>query len=328
MLTTILFSSFCSLGLVATAPVDIMSRQATSGISTDFPDPSVLYDGNTWYVFASQSEYDNKNIHIQLAQSTDFNTWTLQQGYDALPQLPSWAVDNGAVWAPDINKLADGSYLLYFSAATAQDSTKHCVGTARSKSVRGPFTPDQNPFDCDIAQGGSIDASGFVDSDGTRYVTWKIDANSLGHGGVCNNGVAPIVTTPILIQQVQADGATKIGSASTLIVNDPADGPLVEAPSMIKHGNTYILYFSSNCFSTPQYDESYAYSSSPTGGFAKAPRPLFVTGDQGLTGPGGGDVTRDGTKMVLHTLQSDGRRFLHTTGLNYQQSGSTVTVTG
>lgn len=212
----------------------------------------------------------------------------------------------------------DGTYLMYFSAPPSQDPSTHCIGTARSATVRGPYKPDPIPFDCSLALGGSIDAAGFLDTDGLRYVTWKIDSNSLGHGGLCKNSVAPIVSTPIMIQQVGADGATKIGLPATLIVNDLADGPLVEAPSMIKVGSTYILFFSSNCYSSPLYDVSYAYSQSPTDNFTKASAPLLVTGDQGLTGPGSADPTSDGTRMVLHSLQSDGRRFLQTTTLNIQ----------
>ena len=99
----------CVLALLSTtlaAPIKHVKR-AVSGpvLSGDFPDPSVIKVGNTWYAFGSQSLYDNTNIHIQVATSQDFSTWTLSSGTDALPNLPSWASNDGNVWAPDVNQI-------------------------------------------------------------------------------------------------------------------------------------------------------------------------------------------------------------------------------
>lgn len=336
MLQTLFLFSIWYAGLAAAAPSKLRPR-SFSGITTDFADPSIHFDGDTWYCFASQSGHDNKNIHIQLAQSTDFKTWTYQSGWDVMPVLPAWASPKHQVWAPDINQLvcisltlhlkatrlnsslADGSWLIYFAAAPLLDPTKKCIGTARSRNIRGPYVPDAEPFDCSIPEGGSIDASGFLDTDGSRYVVWKIDANSLGHGGSCNNAVAPIVETPIVIQRVDVDGTTRIGERATLITNSVHDGPDVEAPQIRKVGSTYFLFFSSNCWATKWYDTSYAYSQSPMGGFVKATKPLLVTGDLGLTGPGGASLTLDAKKMVLASLQPDRRRFLFTTEVDFQE---------
>ena len=103
MLSTVLLAALAVLGPTSAAPI----KRAVNGpvIDTDFPDPSVIKVGDTWYAFGSQSVYDNKNIHIQIATSTDFATWTLSQGADALPNVPSWAIDDGNVWAPDVNQL-------------------------------------------------------------------------------------------------------------------------------------------------------------------------------------------------------------------------------
>lgn len=90
----------------------IIKRSISGPIfTTDFPDPSIYHDGDTWYVFGSQSIYDNKDTRIQLATSTDFVTWTYHQGYDALSSVPGWAIDDGNVWAPDVNKLVSHSCL-------------------------------------------------------------------------------------------------------------------------------------------------------------------------------------------------------------------------
>ena len=134
---------------------------------------------------------------------------------------------------------------MYFSATSSSSPGHHCVGTATSSSIKGPYTASNTQFACPLSQGGAIDASGFRDTDGSRYVVYKIDGNSQGHGGVCNNGVAPVVDTPIMIQPVSSDGVTPSGSASTILHLGAADGPDIEAPSMMRDASgTYILFLS------------------------------------------------------------------------------------
>lgn len=157
--------------------------------------PSVIQVGSTWYAFATRTI--GASIHIQVASSPDFNTWTLLNE-DALPNLPAW-VDQSApnTWAPDVNQLSDGSFVMYFSASTTTDTTKHCVGAATSKTVTGPYTATASTaLICPLSQGGAIDASGY-DDNGKRYIVYKVDGNSIGHGGACgNDGMTckPVVT--------------------------------------------------------------------------------------------------------------------------------------
>jgi len=77
----------------------------------------------------------------------------------------------------------DGTFVMYYSATTASDTSKHCVGAAKATSITGPYTPTSNSaLICNLAAGGAIDASGYNDN-GNRYLTWKVDGNSIGHGG-------------------------------------------------------------------------------------------------------------------------------------------------
>ena len=157
-----------------------------------------------------------------------------------------------------------------------------------------------------LRQGGAIDPAGFSDSDGSRYVVYKVDGNNIGHGGSCNNGVQPIVPTPIMLQQVGSDGTTPIGSAIQILDRDDNDGPLIEAPSLVLHSGTYVLFFSSNCYSSSYYDVSYATSTNGVRGpYTKAQypvAPLLVTGsDNGkLYSPGGLSVAPNGVNVVFH----------------------------
>lgn len=135
-------------------------------------------------------------------------------------------------------------------------------------------------------------------------MVYKVDGNNIGHGGSCNNGVAPLVPTPIMIQKMTANGTAFApgSSAIQLLDRDNNDGPLIEAPSMVRTSEgVYVLFFSSNCFSTSLYDVAYATATSVTGPFTKGPF-LMKTGTpfSQLFAPGGADVSSDGTKLVFH----------------------------
>lgn len=180
---------------------------ATPEINMDFPDPALIQVGSTWYSFATNSN----GMHIQAASAPAVDgPWTWIDT-DVLP-FGGWTTGNNT-WAPDVRQVADGTFVLYFAGEYPGAGGKHCIGVATSNTVLGPYTPQNQTFACPLDQGGAIDASGFVDpATGTRYVVYKVDGNSVGHGGDCNNGVAPLVPTPIMLQEVQADGFTPVGA--------------------------------------------------------------------------------------------------------------------
>lgn len=64
-------------------------------------------------------------------------------------------------------------------------------------------------------------------------------------------------------QKVGANGIDKVGSAYQILDRSSGDGPLVEAPSIAKlPDGRYVLFFSSNCFYTIDYDVTYAIADS------------------------------------------------------------------
>ncbi|KAM0112594.1 hypothetical protein ACP6JB_001635 [Aspergillus fumigatus] len=179
----------------------------------------------------------------------------------------------------------------------------HCIGAAVSEKEDplGPYQPMSEPLACPREHGGAIDPSPFRDTDGKLYVTYKSDGNSIGHGGDCNNGKKPIVKVPIMLQELQDDGITPVGDPIEILKNEQEDGPLVEAPNIIRTDQGYYyLFFSSHCFTSPKYDVKYAYSTSLKGPYKRAARALVRTGDFDLTSPGGATVAPDGTFMIFH----------------------------
>ncbi|KAG9891214.1 glycoside hydrolase family 43 protein, partial [Aureobasidium melanogenum] len=206
----------------------------------------------------------------------------------------------------------DGSFIMYYSATAAArpDGSKHCVGAATSPTILGPYTGLADALFCPLSRGGAIDASGFKDRNGKRYVVYKVDGNSIGHGGACGNTVAPIVGTPLMLQPVAADGHTFTGNAVALLDNDgAADQGILEAPVLTRsRAGVYFLFFSSGCFATSGYTVSYATATNLTGPYTRASSPLFRTGDgNGLKAPGGMSVWGDNRHMVLHANYGGGR---------------------
>ena len=293
----------------------IAKRSFTGPVFPDnFPDPSFIQDptDNSWYAFSTTSAGQN----VPTAHSPDFNTWTIIDGYDALPTVGAWST-GANVWAPDVVQLSNGNFVLYYTATSTQDPSAHCIGAATSTNAKGPYTPIDASIACPTDQGGAIDPAGFADvpdASGTphQYVVYKIDGNSIGPGGNCNNGNGPesgLKDTPIMLQEVSpTDGYSTIGEPVTILHRGAADGPLVEAPSLVRVDNggsgLYVLFFSSNCYAGPYYDTSYATSTNgvTNGGqpYQKSAQPLLVTGTGGLYSPGGLDVGVDGSKVLFH----------------------------
>ncbi|KUI56774.1 Extracellular endo-alpha-(1-_5)-L-arabinanase 2 [Cytospora mali] len=269
----------------------------TAAINRDFPDPAILEGEDGWYAFATAS--GDKQVQVAKAP-TSGGPWSYLD-VDLLPNPGAWTTRQNT-WAPDVRMVDDGTYVMYYSGELADDPAHHCLGVATADNITGPWTADDDPWICDIARGGSIDPSGFLDEQtGRRYVVYKVDGNSIGKGGDCNNGIEPKQPTPIMLQEVAKDGTTLIGTAVELLDRTDADGPLVEAPNLIKAADgSYVLFFSSHCFTSAYYDVKYATSESITGPYARKSNPLFRTGYYSLASPGGATSAEEGDVMVFH----------------------------
>ena len=132
-----------------------------------------------------------------------------------------------------------------------------------------------------------------------------------------------------MLQALDDDGVTPIGDPVQILSRGEADGPLIEAPYLILHDGTYVLFFSSNCFNGPYYDTSYATASAIAGPYTKTGTPLLLPGgDNGaLYSPGGASVSADGTQIVFHAdSESDNAdvRQMWTAGISI--SGTTVSI--
>lgn len=161
------------------------------------------------------------------------------------------------------------------------------------------------PLFCDLSVGGAIDPNAVVDSaTGKMYVVYKVDGNSIGHGGSCNNGNAPVVPTPIILQEVSPiDGVSANGDGYEILTNEAEDGPMVEAPALVHNPGTseWILFYNSGCFTTYNYKINYATASSIGGPYTRQGTLLSTDSTSASVQlPGGIDVTADGKGAVFH----------------------------
>ncbi|KHK95925.1 hypothetical protein LK09_17730 [Microbacterium mangrovi] len=252
-------------------------------IDADFPDPDVLRTDVEYVAYATGTY----GVNLQSATSPDLTSWTVS-GEDPLPKLPAWA-STGRTWAPDVSEIG-GRTVMYF-AAEHTGSGKQCIGVATSPSPTGAFTPAGGaPLVCPLAQGGAIDPSTFVDGDGSRYLLWKTDGNCCG------------LDTWIEIARLSDDGLSLVGPVHRLIDRSlPWEGNLVEAPTLVKHGGRYALFYSANDYSGDHYAIGVAWADSLFGPYRKQAQPVLSTAlSHGrYRGPGGQDVVGD--TLVFHS---------------------------
>ncbi|HUQ77639.1 MAG TPA: glycoside hydrolase family 43 protein [Patescibacteria group bacterium] len=255
-------------------------------IDADFPDPFVLADGDRYYAYATTDVAQN----LQLARSDDLVTWEFLD--DPLPRLPGWS--SGDTWAPEVLKTSAG-YVLYYTARDPElkrpdSSGSQCITLALSTSPEGPFVDSSaEPLVCQAELGGSIDATAFVDVDGTIWLIWKNDGNCCG------------LPTRFFMQRLTADGLKLTGKVTDLgVVNDePWEGGLIEAPTLAVRDGTYYLLYSANGYDTEFYAVGYATAKNVTGPYVDAPEnpilmsPAEAAGAPRARGPGHQSIVED-----------------------------------
>ncbi|CAI9403422.1 glycoside hydrolase family 43 protein [Aestuariimicrobium sp. T2.26MG-19.2B] len=248
------------------------SREATMGFTNpvhafNFPDPQVLRDGDHWLAIAT----NGAGMNVQTITSPDLVSW--EQGDDALPRVAEWS-SSGKVWAPEIIAWPGGGYRLYYTTKSP-DPALQCLSVASSATLAGPYTDVSTaPIICETTEGGSIDASPFIDDDGSAWLYWKNDGNAIS------------ADTWMKVQALSKDGLHVVGTPTRLFKQDQVwEGPLVEGPAVVKVDGVYHLFYSGNGFWSDKYGVGHAVSDKPTGPFTKDPEPLLTSNDV-AAGPG------------------------------------------
>jgi len=273
--------------LAAAGPGEVSTAAggAQPALDVDFPDPTVLVDGGSYYAYSTEVGF----LQIQVSSSVDMTNWTPIA--DALPTLPTWA-NPFHTWAPSVIRIGS-TYVMYYAVQQAS-SDQQCISRATATLPLGPFTDTSStPFICQNSLGGSIDPAAFLDTGGNLYLYWKNDGNSMG------------LPTMIWGQQLSADGSTLVGSAVQMLADgQPWEDGVIEGPGMVAANGTYYLFHSGNLWNTGDAAIGYATCPSPltpcTEVTASAP---WLASEGVAAGPGSPEffVGTDGSlRMAYH----------------------------
>lgn len=260
-------------------------------LDTDYADPTIVRDGDVFYAYATGQSGSSA---IQVATSIDLVKWS--EPADALPSRPDWQpLQEGLTWAPEVVQ-ADDSWLMYY-VAREEASGLQCLALATAPEPEGPFEDTSSePLLCQRDLGGSIDAFAFTDTDDRRWLFWKNDGNARG------------LDTRIWVQELSADGMKLAGQAVDTGLRQTKDwqGALVEAPTVVLHDGTYVLFYSANDYGSDAYAMGYATATTVTGPYTDRSDEPWVASEGDATGPGGQAVLDlDGEQwLVYHAWQA------------------------
>lgn len=275
-------------------------------------DPVILPADGKYYVFATSAP-----VGYYCWVSEDLKTYSGKK--KALERL-AWA--SGDYWAPEVYAY-QGKYVMVYSARRASDRSLR-IGIAFSGQPQGPYT---DPLGAPLLDPGYavIDASLFVDEDGTPYLYFARDCSE--------NVVNSIHESDIYVVRLAPDFLSTVGEPVKLTAPEQpwetggSEWRWNEGPAMVKHAGKYYLFYSGNYFEDKAYDVGVAVSDSPTGPFVKADtnpvlRYAQADGKVIISGPGHNSFFTAGDELftAYHThtypfLPSGNRQ------LNYDRAG-------
>ncbi|HEV3465306.1 MAG TPA: glycoside hydrolase family 43 protein [Actinomycetota bacterium] len=265
-------------GRAAPANAPPPARFTNPVLEGNFADPHLLKVGDTWYAYAT----GDLIVNLQVARSADLVHW--ERLDDALPELPAWSVlQKGLTWAPEVARTPAG-YVMYYTVRHAA-SGRQCISAAVAERPEGPYQDRRPaPLVCQSRLGGSIDPHRFVDRDGAAYLLWKNDGNCCG------------LPTELWAQRLDGDGLELAGQPRRLGVRNDAswEGTLIEAPTLWREGDTYVLFFSANDYGSPDYAVGYATAAKVLGPYRDAPGNPILRSRGEAAGPGGQAVVDAG----------------------------------
>ena len=247
----------------------------------DFPDPFVLKFQGRFYAYATET--GKRGSGFQVMESPDLVHWT----HRGLAFTPAWSQEH--LWAPEVAAYRGSLYMIY-SALDKRDN-RHHIGIATADRPTGPFMHRAMLIENSPSPISSIDATLFFDDDRTPYLIYSEED-----------------PRRIVLRPLAPDLLSVAGDPIELIrPTRPEERGVTEAPTLIKRGRDYVLFYSSGWFQSSKADASYAvyYAKSPNlrGPYTKSTAPLLATIPGKLYGPGHQCVVQTGKNdwwMLYH----------------------------
>ncbi len=243
----------------------------------DFPDPTVLRFGQTYYAYATTIA----NLNLPVMTSRDLVHWRARG--EGLARVARWADSRrvgsrtvATTWAPAVAKFGKFFVHAYATPVRNRPPRTFCISTSRSRSPVGGFVDSRRtPLICPKVR-GAIDPAFFTGVSGGRYLVWKREQQ-------------PTSPSHVFISRLSGDGQRVIGAPVHLLTTqEDWEAPLIENPAMIRYRARYYLFYSGGSYANDSYATGYARCASPTGPCTRANGglPLLATGGR-VSGPGG-----------------------------------------
>jgi beta-xylosidase len=295
---------------------------ADSWAVIDAPDPFVLRvdpsfcaadnggvaPGACYYAYSTMVLYNP----VPVWRSSDLTHWHMAgiDGSDADTWPDGTAVDPNTFspwskyfdkWAPSVIQVG-GQYVMWY-AARSKASNQHCLGVAVASSPDGPFTDAKSPY-CRDGEGGVIDPSPFVDTNGKRYLTYKTEI----FGGI------------IHAAQLSGDGTTLLSEGTLLTNGGGWELPRIEGPTLWWSPSGIFLFYSAGAWEDGSYVVGVARCNGPLGPCSRAYSTPVLGSRGSARGPGGQTPFVDAGGVVwlaFHSWTSpdvgypDGARSIH-----------------
>jgi xylan 1,4-beta-xylosidase len=249
------------LGLFLFIVANVHSRETSSslrncydtsvGVVTQMGDPFVFKHDSTYYLYGTT---DVQSSGIIVYKSDDLIHWGkpagAREGY-ALHKEDVWGTRG--FWSPEVFFARGKFYMIY--------TVEEQLAVATSNSPLGPFTqPRQGPMNPDKKEIGHKT----FHEDGKTYIYFsRLEGGNVIVGAQMSGDLLSIKedTLTTLVESTEPWEHTPS--------NPDANWPVAEAPFVMKHKDTYYLFYTANHFITTDYAVGYATSSHPLGPYSK-----------------------------------------------------------
>lgn len=135
-------------------------------VKISLPDPTLIEDDGVFYLYATE---DIRNVPIFC--SPDLVNWTKCGTAFSDGARPDF-VEGGGIWAPDVNRIAPGRYVLYYSMSVWGGLQTCGIGVAVADNPLGPWEDKGKMFiSSEIGVTNSIDPF-YIEEDGKKYMFW------------------------------------------------------------------------------------------------------------------------------------------------------------
>lgn len=329
------FLLLAALTAIFASPLNCQEPHALP-LRGDYPithDPSIAYEGNTYYVFATTSNAAEGQMPIRC--SHDLLEWKLC-GF-VFPSIPAWIHEvsptTRELWAPDISYF-QGKYHLYYAYSAFGVNTSG-IALATNDTL-DPLSPKYHWQDEGLVlkstrddNFNAIDPNIVFDKNGQPWLSF-----GSFWGGIKMRRIDPLTGKPSDADPMLYSLATRAMPALPDPPKPglPADWQAIEAPFVVHHGDYYYLFVSFDlcCRGTKSsYRTMVGRSQQVTGPYVDADgKPMLQGGGTQLLmannrwlGPGGESILQrpEGDIIVFHAYDAvTGKPALQISTLTWQ----------